>query len=129
MGGEPIVIFHSKGAVSALDKQQISLSREDGSTGVFNRKLDGQVLTFSTTDTTFVDAQTASVWDITGKAISGPLKDKKLTPGVQGDYFTFVWLVFKPETEIYTESTSSANVRQFLRISLASGDNGLWMTQ
>ena len=103
LGGEPIVIFHSKGAVSALDKQQISLSREDGSTGVFNRKLDGQVLTFSTTDTTFVDAQTASVWDITGKAISGPLKNKKLSPVVHGDYFAFVWLVFKPETQIYTE--------------------------
>ena len=103
MGGDPIVIFHGNGAVSALDKQQISLSREDGSTGVFNRKLDGQILTFSATGRTFVDAQTASVWDITGKAISGPLKNKALSPVVHGDYFAFVWLVFKPETEIYTE--------------------------
>jgi len=50
-----------------------------------------------------VDDQTGSVWDITGQAIQGELKGKKLSPVAHGDYFAFAGLVFKPETKIYTE--------------------------
>ena len=103
VGGQKLVIFHDRGAASAMDKAEIALSREDGSTGVFRRKLAGQLLTFSRKDDTFVDDQTSSIWDITGRAIQGELKGKKLSPVVHGDYFAFAWLVFKPETKIYTE--------------------------
>ncbi|MBW8038872.1 MAG: DUF3179 domain-containing protein [Planctomycetes bacterium] len=103
VGGQKIVIFHDRGAASALDKAEIALSREDGSTGVFRRELTGQVLTFSRNDEKFVDDQTSSIWDITGQAIKGKLKGKKLSPVVHGDYFAFAWLVFKPQTKIYTE--------------------------
>ncbi|MHC4456226.1 MAG: DUF3179 domain-containing protein [Planctomycetota bacterium] len=103
VSGESIVVFHTQGAVSALDKPQIASSREDGSTGVFNRKVDNQILTFSHNSTALVDEQTTSTWDITGKAVSGPLKGKTLSPVAHGDYFAFAWLVFKPETEIYLE--------------------------
>ena len=101
IGGE--VIFHDRGAASALDKAEIAQSREDGSTGVFSRKLAGQLLTFSKKGETFVDDRTSSIWDITGRAIQGELKGKKLSPVVHGDYFAFAWLVFKPETKIYTD--------------------------
>jgi hypothetical protein len=103
VGGQKIVIFHDRGAASAMDKAEIALSREDGSTGVFRRKLASQLLTFSKKDETFVDDQTSSIWDITGRAIQGELKGKKLSPVVHGDYFAFAWLVFKPETKIYTD--------------------------
>ena len=96
VGGEPVVIFHDGGAVSALDRPEIVLSREDGSTGVFRREVAGQLLTFSRNYETFVDDQTGSVWDITGQAIQGELKGKKLSPVAHGDYFAFAWLVFKP---------------------------------
>lgn len=79
------------------------VSREDGSTGVFRREVGGQLLTFSRNYETFVDDQTGSVWDITGQAIQGELKGKKLSPVAHGDYFAFAWLVFKPATKIYTE--------------------------
>jgi len=103
VGGEPVVIFHDRGAVSALDRPEIVLSREDGSTGVFRREVAGQLLTFSRNYETFVDDQTGSVWDITEQAIQGELKGKKLSPVAHGDYFAFAWLIFKPETEIYLE--------------------------
>ena len=103
IAGESIVVFHIRGAVSALDRSQIATSREDGSTGVFHREVDGKILTFSYNGKDLVDDQTGSVWDITGKAVSGPLQGKTLIPVVHGDYFAFVWLVFKPETEIYLE--------------------------
>ncbi|MHC4174015.1 MAG: DUF3179 domain-containing (seleno)protein [Planctomycetota bacterium] len=97
----PVVGFHADGAVSALDKGRIGSPRKVGSTGVFDRRVDGQTLSFRHSDSTFYDEQTASLWDITGQAILGPLQGKKLTRVVHGDYFAFAWLVFIPETEVY----------------------------
>jgi hypothetical protein len=97
----PIVVFHGDGAVSALDKNLIVDSRKVGSTGVFNRRIDGQQLVFHYNDGNFYDEQTKSVWDITGRAVKGPLRGKELTRIVHGDYFAFAWLAFKPETEIF----------------------------
>jgi hypothetical protein len=101
IGEQTIVIFHGKGAVSALDRSEIYSSREEGSTGVFDTWLEGRALTFNYSDGRFVDKETKSVWDITGQAIAGKLKGKKLAPIVHGDYFAFAWLAFKPETIIY----------------------------
>ncbi|MEX0843965.1 MAG: DUF3179 domain-containing protein [Balneolaceae bacterium] len=99
----PIVIFHTEGARSAMDASQISQSRKDGTTGVFNRNLDDKILTFSFEDATITDNQTGSRWDISGKAIGGLLEGQQLKPLIFGDYFAFAWLVFWPETEIYKQ--------------------------
>lgn len=101
LGSQPIVIFHGDGAVSGLDRPRISSSREIGSTGVFDPRIDGRKLTFKYAEGKFVDNETASVWDITGRAISGKLKGRQLRPIVHGDYFAFAWLVFRPETKVY----------------------------
>ena len=49
----------------------------------------------------FVDEQTGSHWDITGKAVQGSLSGKQLKPIVHGNHFAFAWLAFKPDTIIY----------------------------
>jgi hypothetical protein len=101
LGGQPIVIFHSEGAVSALDQSEIYTSREVGSTGVFDPRLDGRFLRFRYVDGVFVDEETGTVWDITGKAVDGKLIGKQLVPIRHGDFFAFAWLAFKPGTLIY----------------------------
>lgn len=101
VGGKPIAVFHDDGAVSVLDRRRITKSRTVGSTGVFHRVVNDRLLSFRYGDGKFYDEQTKSVWDITGQAVEGPLKGKKLSPVAHGDYFAFVWLAFKPETEIY----------------------------
>jgi hypothetical protein len=103
VGGTTIVVFHGKGAVSALDRGKIDESKQAGSTGVFLPVLDGQTLAFQKGKKGFIDAQTQSTWDITGKAIDGELKGKQLKRLVHGDYFAFAWLVFEPETDIYLD--------------------------
>lgn len=103
IGSTDIVIFHSDGASSALDKQQISESKNAGSTGVFVPEVDGQKLTFTHDKGEFIDEQTKSRWNIFGQAIEGKLKDRKLKQIKHGDYFAFAWLVFKPQTLIYTQ--------------------------
>lgn len=100
-GGQPLVVFHAPGAVSALDAGTIAESREIGSTGVFDPRLDGRRLTFRYADGRFTDEQTGSTWTVTGRATDGPLAGQQLTRLPHGDYFAFAWLVFRPETTIY----------------------------
>lgn len=98
-----IVVFHGKGAVSALDQKRIADSTQSGSTGIFSPVIDNETLEFERTENGFQDIQTKSTWDITGKAIDGPLKGKQLKQFIHGDYFAFAWLAFKPETAIYSK--------------------------
>lgn len=102
LGETPVVVFHLEGARSALDASRISQSREEGSTGVFRRSLDGRTLEFEYRPEGVFDTQTGSRWSITGEAVEGPLEGEKLEPVTAGDYFAFAWLVFWPETEIYS---------------------------
>jgi hypothetical protein len=101
VGSVKIAVFHGEGAVSALDDQIISYSKEVGSTGVFNRVLDDKTLTFKYNDGYFYDYETGSKWNITGNAIDGTYRGKKLGRIKHGDYFAFAWFAFRPETEIY----------------------------
>ncbi|MGE0129004.1 MAG: DUF3179 domain-containing protein [Blastocatellales bacterium] len=101
IGGRQIVIFHADGAVSALDKNDISSSRQVGSIGVFDPRMDDKVLHFKFRGTKFVDEETGSEWDITGQAVEGELKGRRLAPIAHGHEFAFAWLAFKPRTIIY----------------------------
>jgi len=103
VGSVKIAVFHGEGAVSALDDQIISYSKEVGSTGVFNRVIDDTTLTFKYNDGYFYDNETGSKWNITGNAIDGAYRGKKLGRIKHGDYFAFAWFAFRPETEIYTK--------------------------
>lgn len=86
-----------------MDAARIAESKESGSTGVFNRRLENKELTFTVEEGNIVDEQTRSVWTITGKSVKGEYKGKQLKSVTHGDYFAFAWLVFWPETEIYGE--------------------------
>ena len=68
-----------------------------GSTGVFDCQVDGKTLSFRYIEGKIIDRETASVWDITGQAIEGKQKGRRLSPIPHGDYFAFAWLAFKPE--------------------------------
>lgn len=103
VGGEDVLVFHADGAVSALDKSDISASRMIGSTGVFVNHIKGEKYTFSYTKGDFVDDETGSVWDVTGKAIEGPLKGQQLTPVPHGNFFAFAWFAFKPASLLYNK--------------------------
>ena len=99
---EKIVIFHVNGAVSSMDERDIADSKEMGSTGVFNRIVNGQELTFRVENKQILrDNETNSVWDISGRAIRGKLKGTQLKQEFHGDYFSFAIFAFKPNTTVY----------------------------
>jgi hypothetical protein len=95
LADKPIAVFWKPGTASALDSSTISDGRDIGTTGVFLRTVDGQVLTFEGDgDGTFSDQETGTTWDIVGQAIDGPLAGKSLTPVNHHDTFWFAWAAF-----------------------------------
>lgn len=100
-GSLDLVIFHQDGTASALDQETIASSREVGATGVFSPLVDGRRLTFGFRDGAFVDQETGSRWTILGRAVSGPLAGKRLTPLPHVDTFWFAWAAFQPQASLY----------------------------
>jgi len=103
--GEPVVVFWAPGTASALGASQIDQAEDVGATGVFSSVVDGQALTFSREggeDGVITDAETGSTWDITGRAIDGPMTGTALEPIAHGDHFWFAWAAFTPDTRIWT---------------------------
>jgi len=110
----------------ALQKQQLILDEVGGvplfvivgedqkSARAFERKLDGRTLEFfvvteedksesktAQTARKLIDAETGSVWDFKGKAISGTLAGQQLKPiPVLKDYW-FDWKIYHPQTAVY----------------------------
>jgi hypothetical protein len=106
VGGIPLVVFHKPGTASALDSPTIAEGRDVGSTAVYDRRVDGQTLTFSANgDGAFTDAETGSTWTLLGQATNGPLAGKALTQLLAFDHFWFAWAAFHPTTEVYSVTT------------------------
>ncbi|MEW6406538.1 MAG: DUF3179 domain-containing protein [Chloroflexota bacterium] len=101
VGGEAIVIFWTKGTVSALDTNNIPEGRDVGAAVAYSRLLDNQTLTFKFADDKITDEQTKSEWNIFGQAISGELNGKQLTQVISINHFWFSWAAFRPETKVY----------------------------
>jgi len=103
--GQPLVALWQPGAVSALDAAYIDESEDVGATGVFSAVVDGDTLTFTRDggdDAPITDLETGSTWDVTGRALDGPLSGTVLEPVPHGDHFWFAWAAFVPQTGIWT---------------------------
>jgi hypothetical protein len=101
-GDVPLAVFWEPGAASALDQADISRGRDVGQTAVFDRRVAGRVLTFRGTGAGFRDRETGSRWDMAGRAVAGPLQGERLTAIPHGNHFWFAWVVFRPDTELWT---------------------------
>jgi hypothetical protein len=102
VAGVTVVAFWQDGTVSALDKASIDASRPIGTAALFNRTLDGRVLTFSrNAQGDLRDEQTQSRWNVFGIAVEGDLTGKALTREFAAPHFWFAWAAFRPETTVY----------------------------
>jgi hypothetical protein len=98
--GEPIVLFWQAGTASALGAPSIADAADVGAVGVFTPAAEGRTLTFEATDDGFVDLETGSRWDVTGRARSGPLEGTLLESVAHDNTLWFAWAAFRPETEV-----------------------------
>lgn len=103
-GGLPIAVLWTPGTNTALGARSIAQAEDIGAAAVFNT-LIGDIALFLEPNPedarTFIDNATESVWNIFGRAISGPFEGAQLEPVVHADYFWFAWAAFHPETEVY----------------------------
>jgi hypothetical protein len=101
VGPQRVVLWHAPGQVSALDTQLIPDGAEIGSVAAFVASAGGQALDFARNGAgRFRDRQTGSVWNVFGRAVSGPLSGRRLTPVEHLDTFWFAWAAFQPGTAL-----------------------------
>ncbi len=84
----------------------VVLGDDNKSVRAFERRVENRDLEFfvkaDATPLQFVDAETGSTWDFSGKAISGALAGKQLRKiSVLKDYW-FDWKIYHPNTSVYT---------------------------
>jgi hypothetical protein len=103
VGGTAIVVFWTPGTASPLHSSTTADGQDVGSATAFASTVDGTVLTFTTSanGATFVDTQTGTAWNPFGRAISGPLAGRMLTPVQSVNAFWFAWVAFRPDTRVY----------------------------
>jgi hypothetical protein len=92
VGGVPVVITADpRDSVSALN----------GSMFAYDRRVNGEPLTFESVDERYMEADN-SRWDVlTGEAIDGPYEGRRLAKVPAQSMFWFAWLSFYPETSIW----------------------------
>jgi len=95
--GTPLTVFWQSGTASTFGNS----GHDTGSTAVYLRELDGQVLSFQAALEGFRDEQTGSLWNIFGEAVEGPLAGSQLDQVISAEHFWFAWSVFKPDTIIW----------------------------
>lgn len=100
VGGKAVVVFWKGGTISSFSVA--NLAPETGSTSVFLREVDGEVLTFKAAGGGFEDEQTGSLWNIFGEAVEGPMIGTRLEQVVSAEHFWFAWAAFKPDTVVWS---------------------------
>ena len=86
----------------------VYLSEDLTTARVLDRKVDGKTLSLEiSVGDQLQDRETGTSWDpLTGEAVAGPLKGKRLEPLVSTYSLWFAWKKYRPDTEIYGEVSS-----------------------
>ena len=101
IAGTPVVALWASGTATALGAASIADAGDVGAVGLFRAELDdGRTLRFQAVEGGFVDDVTGSVWDVTGRARSGPLEGTVLDAIAHDNTLWFAWAAFRPETEV-----------------------------
>jgi hypothetical protein len=105
LGDTPVAVFWGGDTADALDTTTIADGQAVGSGLAFDRRVGDQTLTFEAVgDDLFVDAETASTWNLLGQAIEGPLEGEQLAVVPHRNEFWFAWASFFPDGDVYAKS-------------------------
>lgn len=95
----PIVVFWRDAAQSGSRTR--GTGADLGQTAAYDRRVAGRVLTFRARGNTFEDRETGSRWDLAGRAITGPLRGRRLRGVPHDNPFWFAWVAFRPATRLW----------------------------
>jgi hypothetical protein len=106
LNGVPLAVWWgAPDTADPLDARSIAGGRGIGTGIAFDRRVDGQVLTFSADghSDTFIDAETGTTWNLLGRAVDGPLAGRQLAPAIHLNEFWFAWAAFNQGAPVYGE--------------------------
>lgn len=96
-----VALFYESGVRSYQDQKLIKESKDGGTVLAYSAFVNNQRLTFRREGTQFVDNETGSVWDLSGKCLSGKLKGEQLKLLESGIHFAFAALAIYPQACIF----------------------------
>jgi hypothetical protein len=103
VGGVPVIVLFDPHVLSPLDELRIANSRQVGTAAAFDRRLAGRTLDFTPAGPgQMTDRQTGSTWDVTGRAIAGPLRGAQLRRRHNLNAFWFAVAAFLPHARLAT---------------------------
>ena len=100
VGERPVTVWWAPGVRSALDERSIGEGRDVGAVAVYDRRLSGRDLTFTSTREGVRDVETGSTWNGDGRALSGPLAGRRLRAVLHDTPFWFAVGAFRPDVRI-----------------------------
>lgn len=101
-GATPVTVWWAPGVRSALEARAIAEGRDVGAVAVYDRRLDGRTLTFTSTGPGARDVPTGSTWGRDGRALSGPLTGRRWRLDVHDTPFWFAVGAFRPDARVVT---------------------------
>jgi hypothetical protein len=100
ISGQPLVVLFTRGVASTLDQSRIARSRDVGTAGAFDPRVGKRTLRFTAgPGGTFRD-QIGTTWDVTGRAIAGPLRGSRLRALRHDEQFWFALAAFVPHAHL-----------------------------
>ena len=103
VGGTPLVVFYRPGASPVSDSGKAANGAAgEGAATVFRAELDGQPLTFTWLDGAFVDVESGSRWDHSGRAQQGRHAGRVLTPLPHDVGFWFTTVASDPAVRLWS---------------------------
>ena len=98
MEGAPILVYLSDDLATAK---------------VYGRTLGERTLTFRLAGDVLTDVETGSGWNaLTGEALSGPLKGKRLQPMISTYALWFAWKKYRPDTVVHGEPVPMVEAKE-----------------
>ena len=103
VGGVPAVVLFDPRVLSPLDELRIADSHQVGTAAAFDRRLGTRTLNFGPAGSGLMrDVKTGSTWEITGRAVAGPLRGAQLRRLHDLNAFWFAVAAFLPHARVVT---------------------------
>ncbi len=93
--GRPVLALYAAGVASVLDTEQIGEARDVGTAALYEARLDGRAVDLRPDDRSGrFRSKDGTVWDIAGRAVSGPRKGDRLRAVDHDQQFWFAFAAF-----------------------------------